>query len=249
MKNEYSLKQAVDIAKKINKETDQTIIYETDNYIEQEALAQRFYNIPEKLQELSDKKSIELFGKNNMERNDQYMIKYAKEGTILKKIKDYYYKRDMIANNLTLVHISRHHKGFTMKPRIPDNKLVSDGTEDGKIKRICFAKSILGAYSAVAGGPAEEYYVHVPINPKKIIDTKEVAKYVPDAKCTGEVWIQDKVIFTEVVGKIITGNPYGIVDICDHKGEIHISYLYDYVFYPNNPDLKNNVLTLVKDFV
>lgn len=224
----------IEQAKLINNTTDLIIIYEAESYLEQEILAQKYLNLNNKLQKISDKKSKEIFGEDNITRSDRYMLKYTEE---MKKIKNYYQK-DMFENNLELVHLSKSFLPLMMKPRIPNNKLTFNKIENNNIPRCCFSNSIFGALAAIEVGKCgDELYVHVPINPQKIISNEDVKNYVPDAINTGEVWILDEQLITNVAGKIIVGKSYGITEkYYINNQDIQYTYFYDYIFYPNELD-------------
>lgn len=231
-------------AKKINNTTNLTIIYPTDSYKELEMLSQRFLNMSDNLQKASDKASIKIFGKDNVYRLNQYMEKYVNEG-YLQKLKTYYMK-DMIDNNLNIIHLSQSPNPLVMNPRVPNNKLTTNGTENNTIPRICFSTSIFGAISAIESGKEGDFrYVHTPINPQKIINNDVVAKYVPDAKNTNEIWIQDETIFTNVVGKIIIGKPFGICEKYYINKDKQYSFYYDYIFYPYEPDFSKRLIDII----
>lgn len=106
-----------------------------------------------------------------------------------------YDKRDMEENGLKYIHISKSNKSLIMKPRIPKNFMNFKGdwkifNENNTIPRICCSNSIFGAISAIKINEKATYYVHL-LEPKKVINNKEVARYVPDAIATGECWILD----------------------------------------------------------
>lgn len=228
-------------AKLINNTTDLIIIYEAESYLEQEILAQKYLNLNNKLQKISDKKSKEIFGEDNMTRNDKYMLKYYFH---LQKIKKYY-MQDMINNNLNLIHLSKSATPIIMHPRVPNNKLTKKGVENNTIPRICFSNSIFGALAAIEPRQGDEMYVHIPINPQKIILNKDVIKYVPDAINTGETWILDNYLYTNIVGKVIVGNSYGIIDKYYINKDIQYTYYYDYIFYPNESKLDNRIMNII----
>lgn len=228
-------------AKLINNTTDLIIIYEAESYLEQEILAQKYLNLNNKLQKISDKKSKEIFGEDNMTRNDKYMLKYYFH---LQKIKKYY-MQDMINNNLNLIHLSKSATPIIMHPRVPNNKLTKKGVENNTIPRICFSNSIFGALAAIEPRQGDEMYVHIPINPQKIILNKDVIKYVPDAINTGETWILDNYLYTNIVGKVIVGNSYGIIDKYYINKDIQYTYYYDYIFYPNESQLDNRIMNII----
>jgi len=240
----------IDQIKLIKKNKNLTIIYEANSYYEQESLAQDFFNMSDEQRNQSDKESIKIFGENNMDRNDRYMEKYAKEGIYIEKIKQHY-NEEMQSYGLSLIHLSLDDKPKLMKPRIPVNKLTKSGVENNTIPRICFAQSIFGALSAIQfGRTGDELYVHVPINPQKVLYSKDIVKYVADAKNTSECWILDEKLFTNVVGKIVVGQPYGIIDTYSfNNGDKQYTYYYDYIFYPNEQKLKNRIMNILDTFI
>lgn len=86
-------------------------------------------------------------------------------------------------------------------PRIPKSRC--DG-EDDTIKRICCSTSIRGALSGVPGsGDAVQNLINagIPViihvyllkaSAGSAMNTSEIARYVPDATLTGEVWLTEK---------------------------------------------------------
>lgn len=96
-----------------------------------------------------------------------------------------------------LYHLSEtNHDDKVFKPRIPDTVWINYwGTpeEDIKTKRICFSKTISGAFLAIDfKGKYRTLYLHIPENIKNIPESKIVfptEEQVPDAEYTREVWI------------------------------------------------------------
>jgi len=112
-----------------------------------------------------------------------------------------------------LYHLSHaNHDGEVFKPRVPDNIIIGDyeceQLEDKKTKRICFSKTISGAFLGINfDGAYEEMYVHVPENIESVPDDKIVIpteKQVWDAEFTREVWVKAPVKM-KCVGKVLIG--------------------------------------------
>ena len=104
--------------------------------------------------------------------------------------------------------------------------------ENSTIPRICCSNSIFGAIAAIKINDKKPYYVHL-LEPKNIMNNKEVMQYVPDAAATGECWILDKEIKTKVIGKIEIGAllPYVYTFLKDDNNFFCCCY-HDYTFIP-----------------
>ena len=97
----------------------------------------------------------------------------------------------------SLYHVSQKNiNGVILTPRVPDNEFIKWGIEDGKTKRVSFAKSIgkclMGLGRNLLG---QEFYVFEPdtshtsekvLLEHLVVPTKEM---VPDCHITKEVWI------------------------------------------------------------
>ena len=103
--------------------------------------------------------------------------------------------------------------------------------QNNNIARICASNSIFGAIAALSSDirTNDIYYVHL-LEPKTIVNNNEVAKFVPDAISTGQVWILDDKIKTNVVAKITIGAllPYTYTFITFDNGNFCANEYYDY---------------------
>ena len=106
-----------------------------------------------------------------------------------------------MAKKQKLYHLSEfNHNGEVFKPRVPETFWSSYWgcpEEDVRTKRVCFSKTISGAFLAIDfKGKYKTLYLHVPENiddipeRKIIVPTKE---QVPDAEFTREIWIKHPV--------------------------------------------------------
>ena len=112
-----------------------------------------------------------------------------------------------------LFHVSDvNHDGEVFKPRVPTNVIIGgigcEKLEDTKTKRICFSKTISGAFLGINfDGTYEELYVHVPENIDSIPENKIVIPtddQVWDAEFTREVWVKQPVKM-KCIGKVLIG--------------------------------------------
>lgn len=107
-----------------------------------------------------------------------------------------------------LYHISENPNLTVMTPRIPQNRLVSKGYENGTIGRVCFAPTIADCISAAPRGKAGEVlYVYLAqgVNPEYVY--KPTINDVPDSKYTHEIWYL-KPVNVKRVGVIVVGDAY-----------------------------------------
>lgn len=107
-----------------------------------------------------------------------------------------------------LYHISENPNLTVMTPRVPQNRLVSKGYENGTIGRVCFAPTIADCISAAPRGKAGEVlYVYLAqgVNPEYVY--KPTINDVPDSKYTHEVWYL-KPVNVKKVGVIVVGDAY-----------------------------------------
>lgn len=107
-----------------------------------------------------------------------------------------------------LYHISENPNLTVMTPRIPQNRLVSKGYENGTIGRVCFAPTIADCISAAPRGKAGEVlyiYLAQGVNPEYIY--KPTINDVPDSKYTHEIWYL-KPVNVKRVGVIVVGDAY-----------------------------------------
>jgi hypothetical protein len=113
-----------------------------------------------------------------------------------------------------LYHISDvNHNGEIFLPRIPETIIMGQYSEDLEMeemltKRVCFSKTISGAFLAINfDGSYEELYLHVPENINDIskediiIPTEE---QVWDGEYTKEVWVTAPVKM-KCIGKVRIG--------------------------------------------
>lgn len=113
-----------------------------------------------------------------------------------------------------LYHLSPvNHDGETFNPRVPDNIIIGgyghyEELEEKKTPRVCFSKTISGAFLALNfDGTYEELYVHVPEDIERISrDSVEVPTEdkVWDAEFTREVWVKEPVKM-KCIGKVLIG--------------------------------------------
>lgn len=175
------------------------LIHQQPTFEEQVRICLNWQQMSKKQQEISDKKSKQLFnGLTNYEHYNCIMMqKYCgKNQTKIKELVKRYNDRDMKGNNLKYIHLSKSGKSLTMVPRIPENAM---DCQDKTIKRICFSTSILQASGAIH--PGEFMFIHIPKKePKQIMTTKEIKDKVQDAPNTGQIWILDPIIQTQVIG-------------------------------------------------
>lgn len=109
--------------------------------------------------------------------------------------------------NDKLYHISDDSGIIEMYARIPSSAM---DYEDTKHKRICFGKSVEDCMKARPdcilysfGGQDLIYYVYSPKNLEDIyIFNDNLHELVPDAKFTNEIWVRNKKIEVELIGKI-----------------------------------------------
>ena len=55
----------------------------------------------------------------------------------------------------------------------------------------------------------------------------------------------DNYLYTNIVGKVIVGNSYGIIDKYYINKDIQYTYYYDYIFYPNESQLDNRIMNII----
>lgn len=107
---------------------------------------------------------------------------------------------------INLFHLSKDPNLKTMIPRVPNNRLVRSGKEDGKTPRVCFSKSI---HSALASAPPARtgsvLYVYSPTSIDKSALYKPSLSQVPDSGFTHEVWYL-KPVTVKKVGIIVVGD-------------------------------------------
>lgn len=107
-----------------------------------------------------------------------------------------------------LYHISENPNLTVMTPRIPSNKLVKAGYENGTIGRVCFAPTIDYAIAAAPRGKAGELlYVYIPTSVDKSAIYHPTPQEVPDVTYTHEVWYL-KPVTVKKVGVILVGDAY-----------------------------------------
>ena len=127
----------------------------------------------------------------------------------------------------------------------PNIKEISEGKFLTSFKSIacCFAIDLNDVYgelnkkytsiSAIKIDTTKTYYVHL-LQPKKIMNNKEVSQYVPDAIAIGECWILDDEIKSTVIGKIEIGSllPYVYTFLKDNNKFFRCVTYHDYDFIP-----------------
>lgn len=107
-----------------------------------------------------------------------------------------------------LYHISENPNLTVMTPRIPSNKLVKAGYENGTIGRVCFAPTIDYAIAAAPRGKAGELlYVYIPTSVDKSAIYHPTPQEVPDVTYTHEVWYL-KPVTVKKVCVILVGDAY-----------------------------------------
>ena len=93
--------------------------------------------------------------------------------------------------------------------------MIKNGYEDGKIKRVCFAKSIDGSLRGMSQNlKGIKLYVHIPDGNYDVYNP--TIKEVPDCKITGEVWIKEPVKLKCI----------GLIEVINDTGEDGIPYKY-----------------------
>jgi hypothetical protein len=215
------------------------LIHKEPDFQEQKRIFYNWLAMSKSLQEKSDKKSMQLFKCSNMENHNWIMENEWHDENYfeLADCRQRYDKRDMEENGLKYIHISLSESPITFIPRIPENAMIfpkywKQYNEDKTIPRICCSNSIFGALAAIKVKDNKTYYVHL-LEPKKVINNREVAQYVPDAMATGECWILDNEIKSTVIGKIEVGSllPYTYVFLKEHDNFCRANF-YDYTFIP-----------------
>lgn len=107
-----------------------------------------------------------------------------------------------------LYHISENPNLTVMTPRIPNNRLVREGYENGTIGRVCFAPNIDYAIAAAPRGKAGELlYVYIPTSVDKSAIYRPTPQEVPDVTYTHEIWYL-KPVTVKKVGVILVGDAY-----------------------------------------
>lgn len=113
-----------------------------------------------------------------------------------------------------LYHFSDvNHDGEIFSPRIPDT-IIMDAygealeMEERETKRVCFSKTISGAFLAINfDGTYEELYLHVPENIGDISENDIIIpteEQVWDGEYTKEVWVTAPVKM-KCIGKVLIG--------------------------------------------
>lgn len=107
-----------------------------------------------------------------------------------------------------LYHISENPNLTVMAPRVPNNRLVKAGFENGTIGRVCFAPTIDYAIAAAPRGKAGELlYVYIPTSVDKSAIYHPTVNEVPDVTYTHEIWYL-KPVTVKKVGVILVGDAY-----------------------------------------
>ena len=206
------------------------LIHKEPTYDEQKRIFYNWLAMSDKDKQISDKKCKEFFNTTNMNFHNYIMENYWHDENYsdLSKFRIMYNMRDMEANGLKYIHLSKSNKPLILKPRVPKNIIKT--LENNTIPRICVSNSIFGAISALW---AEDiYYVHL-IEPTKILDNPEVLQYVPDAAMTGECWVLDDEIKTTVIGKLeIINDLHMIYKFVNNNKTTYYTCCKDYNFIP-----------------
>ena len=206
------------------------LIHKEPTYDEQKRIFYNWQAMSNKDKERSDKKCKIFFKTTNRAFHNYIMENYWHDENYsdLSKFRMMYNMRDMEANGLKYIHISKSNKPLILKPRVPKN--IIKNLENNTIPRICVYNSIFGAIAAI--NASDIYYVHL-IEPTKVLDNPEVLQYVPDAAMTGECWVLDDKIKTTVIGKIEILNDLHMVYKFANKNKItYYSCCKDYNFIP-----------------
>ena len=215
------------------------LIHKEPDFQEQKRIFYNWLIMPKKMQEESDKKSKSLFKLTNLEHHNAIMEYQWHDQNYfeLNDIRMRYDKRDIEENGLKYIHISLKNTSLTMIPRIPKHAFqlkakFKQHSENTTIPRICCSDSIFGAIAAIKINENATYYVHL-LEPKKVMNNKEVMQYVPDAAATGECWILDNEIKSKVIGKIEIGSllPY-VYTFLKSDNFFRCCHYHDYTFYP-----------------
>lgn len=132
-----------------------------------------------------------------------------------------------------LFHLSEeNHDGEYFKPRIPESIIdFGENKEDDKVRRVCFASSISGAYFAINfNGGYEKLYVHVPENIEDIVRRRKLCKpsteQVYDVDYCGEYWVKCKVKL-KCIGYIKIGYNCSS-SFAYYKPKVHFNYIEKY---------------------
>ena len=141
---------------------------------------------------------------------------------------------------INLFHLSPDPNLKLMVPRVPNNRLVRTGKEDGVTPRICFANSI---NSALAASPPARtgrvLYVYTPTQIDKAAIYKPTPSQVPDVRHTHEVWYtkptQVKKIGAIIIGDVIRGKYWGTKE--EREGHYDLEW-YKYKMLKNSNDKK-----------
>ena len=145
---------------------------------------------------------------------------------------------------IQLYHLSTDPNLSVMVPRVPNNRLVRAGKENGTIPRICFASSISSALAAAP--PARTgiiLYVYSPTSINRAAVYKPSTQEVPDSRHTHEVWYLEpttvKKIGAIIVGDIIRAKYWGTKE--EREGHYDLEwYKYKYLKDPKDKkEIKN----------
>lgn len=107
---------------------------------------------------------------------------------------------------MRLYHLSMNPNLRTLIPRVPDNRPVKLGQEDGVNKRVCFGPSISHALMAVPHGDIGDImYIYIPTSLDKRYIIKPTPDQVPWVSATHEIWYTAPVTVKKV-GVLIKGD-------------------------------------------
>ena len=230
LKEEYP-KLLKDEVHKWRAETGIELIHKEPTYEEQKRIFYNWLAMSDKDKEISDKKCKQLnHGLDNFMLHNIIMQQnwHDENYSDLSKFRLMYNLRDMERNGLKYICLSNSDKSLILKPRVPKNAIK--GLENNTIPRICVSNSIFGAISAIKGN--QTLYVHL-VEPTKVLDNAEVLQYVPAAVATGESWVLDDEIKTNIVGKIeINCDLHMIYKFATYKDIDYYAFFKDYTFIP-----------------
>lgn len=130
-------------------------------------------------------------------------------------------------------HLSEtNHNGEIFRPRVPNSVMTDEQCrpiEDTRTKRICFSKTITGAfYSINFNGGYQTLYVHVPENIDEIVSKGKVVipteKQVYDGDYCDEVWVRCPVKM-KCIGKVSIGYRLSWID---NRPRVHWKWIKRY---------------------
>lgn len=117
--------------------------------------------------------------------------------------------------------------GVTLIPRVPDNRLIRQGYEDGKTKRVCASINVSGALAGLSK-PLEgkTLYVHTFTSDKYRKPTEDE---VPDVNISNEYWILEPVTLIKRY-KVYVPSAIDIpIRYKVNDGKVFDAYLFNYI--------------------